>query len=629
MSLVITSNVAQENNPEFSDAFKPYSYQNRLLNTMRIPPNSEIALQSAKINKNGLFVLDRTNADFCHYFGTPIGTDATKIAAGEEIEDLDSSTTQPFRGVIGAGEAFDAGGKNERNIEDMTADLQKGVDACAFHPSLIKAKGASFESSIKVTPEYDSTSLNFKGFTFVSTQEDAALTNRGAANITWTDVSKNNAYNFTQAAGTVTSSDADGFYVQNREYPIAQNGGEAIFNITGANTGPWMCGLSRINKPIDIGDGDFAHLPPYFDFSRTSGTILSGRYARGQYRYADFCVCRVAGKLRVFQSGTDSRAAGTNVGANGTYMNEIIYYGGWNAQYPNLADADDIENVKFTLNNENMKIEVYDKNDKKYYILCDYTTLKAAGAVKNQHLNAVNATEWAMYPVCAASGGAAGGKAIELDKVLHYPNYPIYTDNRYSDYDWWGWSQENNQTALCLALEKRPWNDANFVQDLVPQGIDSKGMDNYSSVFITVKSVAYGDSTNECSSSRLLGFEGQPISVPVATSKLITTNKSASVPQLISNISLFIRLNNFTQNSVNARQGTNSKIIAHLPRFDNSGNETGGLYFEPHEKTYLALGNTDEILINSYDVDFVYENETLCTALTGKTVVCFHIRTSK
>ena len=116
MSLVITSNVAQENNPEFSEAFKPYSYQNRLLNTMRIPPNSEIALQSAKINKNGLFILDRTNADFCHYFGTPIGTDATKIAAGEEIEDLDSSTTQPFRGVIGAGEAFDAGGNNAAAI---------------------------------------------------------------------------------------------------------------------------------------------------------------------------------------------------------------------------------------------------------------------------------------------------------------------------------------------------------------------------------------------------------------------------------------------------------------------------------------------------------------------------------
>ena len=80
---------------------------------------------------------------------------------------------------------------------------------------------------------------------------------------------------------------------------------------------------------------------------------------------------------------------------------------------------------------------------------------------------------------------------------------------------------------------------------------------------------------------------------------------------------------------MNARQGTVSKIISHLPRFDNSGNETGGLYFEPHEKTYLALNNPDTLYINSFDIDIVYENETLCTALTGKTIVCLHIRPQK
>ena len=80
---------------------------------------------------------------------------------------------------------------------------------------------------------------------------------------------------------------------------------------------------------------------------------------------------------------------------------------------------------------------------------------------------------------------------------------------------------------------------------------------------------------------------------------------------------------------MNARQGTLSKIVAHLPRFDNSGNEIGGLYFEPHEKTYLALNNTEDLYVNSFDVDLVYENETLCTALTGKTIVCFHIRQAK
>jgi len=72
MSLVVTSNIATEDDPSFSNVFKPFSYQNRLLNTMRIPPMSEIALQSAKINKNGLFILDRANSGFCHYFGTPI-----------------------------------------------------------------------------------------------------------------------------------------------------------------------------------------------------------------------------------------------------------------------------------------------------------------------------------------------------------------------------------------------------------------------------------------------------------------------------------------------------------------------------------------------------------------------------
>ena len=156
-------------------------------------------------------------------------------------------------------------------------------------------------------------------------------------------------------------------------------------------------------------------------------------------------------------------------------------------------------------------------------------------------------------------------------------------------------------------------------------------MTDYDSLIITARSNAYGrDVTALCNTQSTLGFIGDPISRPLApANNLVTTNESTSTPKLISNISLFIRLNNFTQNSMNARQGTLSKIIAHLPRFDNSGNETGGLYFEPHEKTYISLNNPQEILINSFDIDIVYENETFCTALTGKTIVCLHIRQKK
>jgi hypothetical protein len=624
MSLVITSNTSQENSPEFSNAFKPFSYQNRLLNTMRIPPNSEIALQSAKINKNGLFVLDRSNADFCHYFGTPIGDHLALV--GTEIPDLSESTTQPFKGQIGAGEAFAAGGKNERNVDDMADDLQKGFNKCAFHPSLINGDDDSF---IDVSASYDATTNSFKGF-LIETTQSTAVTQVLAKDIVWTDISKNNASTgFSQNLGVVTSTDKGGFFVQNRQYPLSQNKGHAIFDINSAGAGGWMVGLSRINKPLDIGAGDYAYYPNYFDFSRTTGQAASGRFRAGQFRYADICVANVGGSLKIFQSG--ARGASGGAGApevNGIFMNEVLYVGSWNTNFKtDYAVANEWSKVDFELSNEELSITLTKKSDGSKVLMADYTTLEAAGGAKNNVINPVNAAQWAMYPVAGADGAVP--RIIGLDSIQHYTNYPAYTDTRYDDHDWWGWSQTNNETALCRELEQRPWNDAGSNVLLEPQGLTGQGMNGYQSLIITSKSQIYGDSTNECSSSRILGFEGQPVSIPTATTNTKTTNLSASVPKLISNISLFIRLNNFTQTSMNARKGTSSKIVAHLPRFDNSGNETGGLYFEPHEKTYLALNNPEEILINSFDVDFVYENEQLCTALSGKSIVCFHIRKEK
>lgn len=259
MSLIITSNTALEDNPEFSNAFKPYSYQNRLLNTLKIPANSEIALQSAKINKNGLFILDRVNSGFCQYFGTPIGEGAG------QIESLEKSTTQPFRAVIGAGAAFRAGGKAEKNVEDMVSDIQAGVNEATFHPSLINSASTT---TIDVDSEYASIT-DFKGFQFVGTQ----ATNKTSllkANVEYTDISRNGrlAGNFSDAAGVIEATSNQGFYVQNRQYPISQNEGTVVMNFSEANVvgATWMCGLSRINQERDLGGVEgHDYLPTYFD----------------------------------------------------------------------------------------------------------------------------------------------------------------------------------------------------------------------------------------------------------------------------------------------------------------------------------------------------------------------------
>lgn len=618
MSLIVTSNIALEDRPETSEAFKPYSYSNRLLNTFKIPPNSEIALQSAKINKNGLFVVDRANSGFSHYFGVP------------QDDNLDESTTQPFSAVIGAGEAFRAGGKTELNIDDMANEINKGINAATFHPSLITGDTTT---GINVTPKYSGTGLSFEGFKFVCTQQTAKTT-RNAADITWTDVSKNNAYNFTQNNGTVTSTDSNGFYVQNREYPLSQNNGSCTFDFSDANTGTWMVGLSRINTQYEhLGDTD--HLPDYFD--RTiGGSLFAGVFKKNQWTYADICVVRQGANLRIYQSSART-AAGVG---SGIYMNEVTYFGDHNENFNDIynlsTNTDNYQKVQFVLSNEHMTINLID-DEGNTTLLCDFTTLRAAGAVKNECLNPMNATKWQLYPVCAASAGG-GGKEITLDGIEHYTNYPLYNDTGYTQHNWWGYSQNFNLTRWCLELEMRDWNNYSRTVSgtlgnglLTPKGINAGGgMDGYENTLITAVSDVYGnDITANCNTANTLGFVGSPVSEPVTTTDLVVTIESPTVPKLISNISLFIRLNNFTQNSINARQGTNSKIVAHLPRFDNSGNETGGLYFEPHEKTYLKLNNTEEILVNSFDVDLVYDNETLCTALSGKTIICFHIRESK
>ena len=641
MSLVITSNVGQENNPQMSNAFKPYSYQNRLLNTMKIPPNSEIALQSAKINKNGLFVLTRGNSGFCHYFGTPV----------EDLfnDNIENSTTVPFRGVIGSGEAFRAGDeRNEVNIADMVGQIQKGMNQAVFHPSLINS---ATTSNLVVSAAYDSSSEVFEGFKFASVQQTAKTT-RAAKDIVFTPINKNDdgvTYGSGQVDGVITSTTEEGFYAQNREYPISQQSGECIFDIKDCNVdgSAWMVGLSRINQPRDTTAGDFRYAPDYFqppagDGDDNVNELRKGVFVRNQLRYSDVSVVRHGDELRVYQSGARSAVAG----GSANYVNKVIYYGAHNANFNTIYDistnTSNYEKVKFVLKNEELIISLIDDKAAEV-LLCDYTTLRAAGAVKNECLNPVNAAKWAMYPVCALAsigGTAAVGKSITLDSIQHYTAYPKYDETKYFNYDWWGWSQQYNQTIFCRELESRDWNNhsskvsphgegANGL--LAPKGISgtSNVLTDYSSIIITARSDAYGRVNTELTNTQsTLGFVGDPVSRPNDSTPLISTNTSTSIPKLISNISLFIRLNNFTQNSVNARKGTTSKIIAHLPRFDNSGNETGGLYFQG-DKTYIALNNPTELLINSFDIDFVYENETLCTALTGKTIVVLHIRPIK
>ncbi len=133
---------------------------------------------------------------------------------------------------------------------------------------------------------------------------------------------------------------------------------------------------------------------------------------------------------------------------------------------------------------------------------------------------------------------------------------------------------------------------------------------------------------------RLLGLEsisGIASGIPPwsddgeSNNQFVYSLASTDVPTALSSKSIFVRVDNFNQTSVNAGNGNKSSIIAHLPRFDGQ-EQTGRLFFEPKNLIYLDLNNPAPMKINSFDIAFVYADETYCTSLVGTSIVTLHIR---
>ena len=634
MSLVVTSNIPTENRPDQSEIFKPYSYTNNLTNTLKIPPNSEIALQSTKITKNGQIILSNQNGNFFQYFGMPLGT-AARL-------DATYATSMPMMGHAGGNpNNFLDGNRVEINTTGFVTNLKEGMDNCSFHPSLIEGyTEGKVKSSWEVTVKRNA-GVDFLGWNWAGTQHIAKTAENTTFN--WTDLSTTQAGNFTTNAGEVTTTTANGYFVQDRRRPVALNNGECDFDFSGVGAaGRWGVGLSRINPETNV-DGDIRFHPE--NYNSDFGSRQQFNKAVGRM-YADIMVMRVGNDLRIYQSCVSKDTAATRNGErdyDNILMKEITYWGDFNDEFPIPYDigtnADGYSEVRFKIVNEELKIYLYAlMGMPQEVLLCDFSTLSGNGGGKHNVTYPIHQSKWALYPTMYCRGA---GNHLDLVKYDYQSQYPIYDADNY-----WKWDFQENLRRRGLTHNYFPesswWNDTTDSTSglgsdglLTPAGMDvmTGSYDGFENILITAPTRLYDDPmrgeptiTQPANTSLLFGFRGRGVVRPNTQIGLDSTLFSDEVPDLISDVSLFVRLNNFTQNSINARQGTISKIVGHLPRFDNSGNDTGGLYFEPHEKTYLSLNNAEELVINSFDVDIVYDNETVCKALSGKTIVCFHIR---
>ena len=133
----------------------------------------------------------------------------------------------------------------------------------------------------------------------------------------------------------------------------------------------------------------------------------------------------------------------------------------------------------------------------------------------------------------------------------------------------------------------------------------------------------YGASTAD-----LFGFPGRsPVEDGTGTFPAITF-KSDKAPSLNSMLSVFVRLNGFGQQVMNARTGNQSTILSHLPTADSRATDGSAqrIFYEPKNLIWLDLKNPYELQVSEFNIDFVYSNEQYAKILQGQSIVCLYFR---
>ncbi len=673
MSLVILSNDAKEQSDIVSSVqsiYKPWSFRNSLSSTMEIPANSQIALTSAKISLDGQISLDAGDKILYVYLGKWLDPD----------QDLDASNSYPIKVKL----FEDEPGVVITDTEGLAAELEKALNKFVCHPHYAKRCAVSVNRN-NTTGEFEGYKIEMKQ---ADTEQELIPSGVGAGRmiaestdallIAARNIPLNRSYTITTSARNDViltpqfrrdNIQGTTFNMTTLTPPACLTKGKIEFDLqkcignvpAGAQLNVnFVCGLSRFTEEHQRINGRFVG-PSYFAWNDSSETTANTNWLR---MFGDFMLVNTNGELRLFDTSTNGDAARVGVaGANRrrTRWREIDYTqrgtspAPFNVIYDTTTNARRLQTARFTLDGERVKIEMIDGAAvPTTYTLYEYSQTRPGGAPRlpDEIMKPIDQGCEAMMPVMGIhnfgipQGNAPSDYSIALSKyeavnITDIPNVqyttelPVYeADPDRTIIPWFNLvAQTNPQGTFHSIIEEL---ENRFSRREVLFG-DTTAQDQFQKcwkpVIITSSSDQYYHSQG-ANTMRLLGFSGIN---GIATGDAIWSDDgetddqfiyslvSTEIPVALSSKSIFVRVDNFNQTSTNAANGNKSGIIAHLPRFDGQ-QQTGRLFFEPKNLIYLDLNNPAPMKINSFDISFVYSDETYCSSLVGSSIVVLHIR---
>ncbi len=643
MSLILTSSQDPGNLPQFSTS-APYQYRNDFRSGLKIPANSEIAVESVKLNRNPALDYEQSQVTL-FWFGQRLSVNAS----------LDNSMSY----IIPSINRIDA----NLSPEDFREEFEKMLKmALSLHPEIDTVNG------VTMTPIHTTTSvLNpFQGYRYNINQVGASATSAVPPSGYEKEIFGDLQWN-----GTTATADADDTYFQLQPIddaggPISLFGGNVTFDtFTGNN---WTVGLAR---PIYNPGVDFVEANPTLEHTFSFSDDGLGPDEDQLYDYS--AQVGLDDVLRLYHLVPESRGNG------GMEMREIIYYqknntatganNGDNSSFATGAPipSGSITDITFRVENEKVIISASGK------VVVETNTISSA-SFKDQVPKPVNQNCWKMYPTaglwengddlnvstyeCRTNStihknilpnnwafksiihadmdnvflDIREGGAVDLDALS--PTVGHYKVQRpWSGADYWALNVDD-RPLLKRFLNPDGVQDTPFTDPYVRpyKGLNASSMQDYEPIFIMGKSDRYTDSRVQewtPNSMNVLGFA--PFAVgPLEDSVTANTGQasftSTTRPSMTSEHSTFIRVPTLNHKTFNFGTGNPSKILFQVPRFDNSGAETGALFFQNSDKTYLDLNNPTDFTLTDLDVHLVRKDERFAKDLSGSTEVMFHIR---
>lgn len=564
----------------------PNTFTNVLQAPLVIPKDSEVALQSLKVQKAATITVDSANNKIWTYIGR--GRDADFI----QIED--PRLTAPTRFIP---------------RDDYT--VQSFVDDCLL-PSLRKAIfHPDYQNRLNGSVKEDGNG-NFEGYNIKFGEGDSPPSDVFPADAEFLPADENsddftwNNSGKTFTKGTNTNKRAYGIASR---YPMSARQAKHVVNFSGAGSGQWAISLSR------YADKD-APTPPW-------GTAR-------EKNWADFAVIRDENDLlKIYHSVVE------DTDFQDLSMREVVYYGYTGATVANAYDlgtnASSFNEVEFFIDGE--QVEVYlRKGGGARTKLC---SPELGTPAKDNYFKPINMCCAYLYPkyeltIPNSYFTMVSNEGVDVSDFVFDGNLenPGNKGNNLTRQDYYATALSGMLPFYNSAQEadtRGVYND--FDEHINVEHVFQRFSDQLPKIVLIV-SEDPDDYTPSggANCGHLLGFDDETVLDDPTQTAGFKTFTSHEVPDNVVRESMFFRLSSLTQRSKNGFTGNDSKIIYHCPRFDTSGADQGQLYFEPTEKTYIDIGNIADTPVNSFSVEMVDRQERLVPGLVGNTTAVLHIR---